>query len=322
MLSQTWLTPIVVLFWAASMSWLVTAKIMPSLAGDAPPGCQALYASDNKLVPVAWLVQWNDAPVGYSVSRAVRLPDSGLTVDNVLHFDVIPLDEMIPVWLRPMIQADLSSRASLPFDARGSVSIDGRGRLQSFGSTVVLPGTADRIVLNGTVKDDTVSVVASAHGMHYEVDRHLPDGMVLGDELSPQATLPGLTVGRRWTVPTFSPLRPGSTPIEILHAHVTGERSFFWDDHLVRVHEVCYRTDPTATHHEPRFTMLVDMNGRVLKQDSVLLGARLTFVRRSDSDAARLASGIEEWSEPDDPDTPADLSGKESREPATREAAT
>jgi hypothetical protein len=94
-------------------------------------------------------------------------------------------------------------------------------------------------------------------------------------------------------VPTFSPLRSTGAPIEILHAHVTGERSFFWDDHLVRVHEVCYRTDPTTPHHEPRFTMFVDMNGRVLKQDSAILGARLTFVRRSDTDAARLADFID-----------------------------
>lgn len=308
MLSRPWLSPVIVSCWAAAMGWLVTSKIMPTLAGDAPPGCQALYATDNKLVPVAWSVQWNEAPVGYSVSRAVRLPDAGLVVDNVLHFDVLPLDEMIPLWLRPMIQADLSSRATLPFDSRGSVAIDGRGRLQSFGSTVTLPGSSDRIVLAGTVKDDVVSVVASAQGMQYEVDRHLPDGMVLGDELSPQATLPGLSVGRRWTVPTFSPLRPTGAPIEILHAHVTGERSFFWDDHLVRVYEVCYRTDPTAPHHEPRFTMLVDMNGRVLKQDSVLLGARLTFVRRSDKDAARLAETVETWQ--DDTDGSSELSDR------------
>lgn len=310
MLSQPWFTPAIVLLWLASMGWLVTSKIMPTLAGDAPPGCQALYATANKLVPVAWSVQWNDAPVGYSVSRAERLADASLVVDNVLHFDVIPLDEMIPAWLRPMIQGDLAGHGRLPFDAHGSVVIDGRGRLQSFGSTVMLPGTSDGIVLAGTVQGNRVSIMASAHGMRYDIDRHLPEGMVLGDELSPQATLPGLAVGRRWTVPTFSPLRPAGAPIEVLHAHVTGERSFFWDDHLVRVHEVCYRTDPTAPHHEPRFTMFVDMNGRVLKQDSVLLGARLTFIRRSDADAAQLAAAIDaranddKTDAPDEPDTP------------------
>lgn len=294
LLTKPWLTPVIVAFWAVSMSWLVTVKILPSLGGNAPPGYQALYATNNQLVPVAWTVLWNEAPVGYAISRSERLPDQGLIVESLLHFDFIPLDEMVPAWVRMMAQTNMPQRVTLPFDARGSVSIDKQGQLRAFGSAVTLPGTTDRITLNGTVSDGKVVVVVNAHGMRYEVDRQLPEGVMIGDELSPQATMPGLFVGRRWTVPTYSPLRPGSTPIEILHAHVGKEQSFFWNDHLVRVHEVCYRDDPTAPHHDPRFTMLVDMNGRVLKQDSVLLGARLTFVRRDDESAARLAVSLDE----------------------------
>lgn len=294
MLTRPWLIPVIIAAWAISMNWLVTAKIVPSWREDAPPGNQILYATDNKLIPVAWTVLWNDAPVGYSISRATRLPDRGLEVESLLHFDFMPLDEMLPLWLQTFIQPGMNRRITIPFDTRGTVTLDPRGTLRSFASTVAIPGSSGKISLKGTVHEGLASVVVDAHGMLYDVERRIPEGVMIGDELSPQATMPGLTVGRRWTVPTYSPLRPAGSPIELLHAHVTGEQVFFWQDTLTRVHEVCYRTDPTAPHHDPRFTMLVDMNGRVLKQDSIFLGARLTFIRRADDDAEQLATRIDE----------------------------
>jgi hypothetical protein len=131
-------------------------------------------------------------------------------------------------------------------------------------------------------------VRVAAGDLHYETTRHIPTHLALGDELSPQATIPGLTVGRHWTVPVYSPLRPGQTPIEILHAEVTGEETVYWEDGLVQTHLVAYREDPTSDR-EPRCRLWVDRRGRVLRQEAALLGARVAFVRRSDADAARLA---------------------------------
>lgn len=294
MLTRPWLTPVIIAVWAISMNWLVTAKIVPSWSEDAPPGNQILYATDNKLIPVSWTVLWNEIPVGYAISRATRQPDRGLKVESILHFDVMPLDEMLPAWLQAVVQRGINGRITIPFDTRGTVHLDARGSLRSFTSTVTVPGTDTQVALSGMVDQGVASVVVDAQGVQYEGSRRIPDDAVIGDELSPQATMPGLAIGRRWTVPTYSPLRPAGSPIELLHAHVTGEQTFFWQDQLTRVHEVCYRTDPTAPHHDPRFTMLVDMNGRVLKQDSVFLGARLTFVRRSDDDAKQLAARIDD----------------------------
>ena len=301
MLNRPWLIPVIVAAWAISMNWLVTAKIVPSWSESAPPGNQILYATDNKLIPVAWTVLWNDAPVGYAISRSSRLPDRGLEVESLLHFDFMPLDEMLPLWLKAFVQPGMNRRITIPFDTRGTVILDPHGSLRSFASTVAIPGSTGQIALKGTVNDGLASVVVDAHGMLYEAERRIPEDVMIGDELSPQATMPGLAVGQRWTVPTYSPLRPAGSPIELLHAHVTEEKMFFWQDTLTRVRAVCYRTDPTAPHHDPRFTMLVDMNGRVLKQDSMFLGARLTFVRRSDDDAQQLAVRIDEEEAGGDP---------------------
>lgn len=294
MLARPWLMPLIVAGWAISMHWLVTAKVVPSWHENAPPGNQIFYSTENRLIPVAWTVLWNDVPVGYSISQAARLPDRGLEVTSLLHFDFMPLDEMVPLWLQNFIDPERDRRITIPFDARGSIVFNHRGAIQKFTSRVDIPGSTGQIRLSGTVDNSVVKVTVDAHGVVYEVERRLPDEVMIGDELSPQATIPGLAVGRRWTVPTYSPLRPAGSPIEMLHAHVVGEQMFFWQDTLTRVHEVRYQTDPTAPHHDPRFTMLVDMNDRVLKQDSIFLGARLTFIRRPDEDAEQLAARIEE----------------------------
>jgi len=60
----------------------------------------------------------------------------------------------------------------------------------------------------------------------------------------------------------------------------------FCDD-LVRVHVVHYADDPAA-HREPRCRLWVDQAGRVLRQESVMLGSRLAFVRRTDAEAQWL----------------------------------
>jgi len=119
---------------------------------------------------------------------------------------------------------------------------------------------------------------------------------MIGDELSPQATLPGLFEGRRWTVPTYNPLRTGKSALDVLHAEVMGEETMFWDDHLVRVNVVCYRDDPSS-HHPPRTRLWVDRSGRVLKQESAMLGAHLTFLRRSDAAAETLCDNVFESSD-------------------------
>jgi hypothetical protein len=289
MLQRPLLTPIVVAAWLVTSGWLVVAKILPSLQPGSPPGQQAHYADGNRLIPVVWTVLWDDAPVGWALALSERSPSGGLTVESQLHFDRLPLDDMLPVWAGLLVRRAVREAPATNLDARGRLRIDPAGRLREFSSRVDLPGASDRVMLDGTVEDGRVTITIAAGGMRYETTRHLPSHIMIGDELSPQATLPGLHEGRRWTVPMYSPLRPGQSPIEILHAVVGGEETLFWDNHLVRVHVVSYREDPSSDR-EPRCRLWVDLAGRVLKQEAAMLGATMAFVRRPDDAAARLAA--------------------------------
>jgi len=287
MLYRPWSILLVVVFWCVTTGWLVVEKILPSLAPGSPPGYQALYASGNRLAPVAWTVSWNDLPLGYATSEAVRTESGGMEVESLLHFDRLPIDEMLPAWTKLLLRPTVAPGTTLTLDARSRMEIDADGHLRAFSSKVDLPGTVDCVTLDGTVDDGDVSILIRARDMRYTTVRHLPAQLTIGNELSPQATIPGLYRNRRWTVPIYSPLRPGHAPIEILHAHVAGDEMMAWGDDLVRVHVVHYADDPAA-HREPRCRLWVDQEGRVLRQESVMLGSKLAFVRRTDDDARRL----------------------------------
>jgi hypothetical protein len=169
---------------------------------------------------------------------------------------------------------------------------------------VDLPGKVDRVVLHGTVDDGHVKVLLRAGELSYETSRYLPSHIMIGDELSPQATMPGLAPGKRWTVPVYNPLRGGNAALEVMHAEVTAEETLFWEDRLVRVDLVVYRDDPSE-HHEPCCRIWVDRGGRVLKQESAMFGGKLTFLRRSDEAAEDLVENIQvtDAPQPDEPPT-------------------
>jgi hypothetical protein len=293
MLQRPWFTPIVVVFWCLTSGWLLVEKILPSLSPGSPPGYQAMYTSEAGLIPVAWTVQWDDRPLGWAIAESQRTPLGGLLVDSRMHFDRLPLDEIVPAWTSLLVRKVLPKEGGLTFDASGRLTIDAAGELRSFMSIVNIPGSTEQVLLNGTVDSGTVRVHVQAGEMRYETTRNLPDEMMIGDELSPQATMTGLYEGRRWTIPVYSPLRAGSSPIEILHAEVGPEETIYWEGRLVRVHPVVYREDPTG-HREPRSRLWVDRTGRVLRQEATLLGSKLAFVRRSDEAAARLAATLQE----------------------------
>lgn len=288
MLQRPVLTPVVVAFWCLTTGWLAMAKIVPAWQPGPPPGHQALYASGSRLLPVAWTVTCDDEPLGWALTRMTRTAKQGVFVDSRLHFDRLPWGKMLPDWATIVVRR-LTHERLAGLDARGRIAIDHQGRLESFSSLVTLPGTDEPLILSGMVDDGAVTIHVAAGDLRYDVTRHLPADVMIGDELSPQATLPGLTEGRRWTVPVYSPLRTSASPLEILHAEVTGEETIYWDDRIIPARIVVYRDDPTSDR-EPRCRLWVDRSGRVIRQEAAMLGARIAFVRRPDDEAARMAA--------------------------------
>lgn len=291
MLHRPWLAPVVVAFWCVTTGWLLAAKVLPSLRPGTPPGYQALYSAGGRLVPVAWTVHWNGSPLGWALTDSQHTADGGIDVQNRMRFDRLPLEEILPTWAGRLVQRSLRQGEATGLESAGRLSIDPQGKLRSFHSTIGLPGSEEQVVLDGRVADGAVTINVRVGELRYEATRHLPDQMMLGDELSPQAMMPGLVEGRRWTVPVYSPLRPGTSPLQILHALVEGEENMYWGNRLVRVHLVTYREDPSSSR-DPRCRLWVDRAGRVLKHESMILNAKLAFLRRTDDEADVLADTV------------------------------
>ncbi|MFM7108945.1 MAG: hypothetical protein ACKOZU_10170 [Planctomycetaceae bacterium] len=289
MLHRPWVAPLVVAFWCVTTGWLAGTKILPAFhAGEAPDEAAWLTAND-RLAPVGWSVHWNGSPIGWALNESSRDPDGGTTVRSRLHCDRLPLDEMLPGWAGTLVQRALHRGESTSLDATGRIAIDAAGRLQAFTSTVTLPATGQRVALEG-VADGAGEIAVSFHAgdLRYDTTVRVPGHGMVGDELSPQAVLPGLYEGRRWTIPVYSPLRPGRATLQVLHAVVGPEETIFWGDRLVNARVVSYREDPSSPR-EPRCRVWVDRSGRVLRHESALLGAKMEFVRRTDDEAERLA---------------------------------
>lgn len=300
MLHRPWIAPLVVGFWCVTCGWLLGAKILPAFQGGAVPGHNAFPGTGPLPQPVGWTVHWNGSPIGWALTLARRAEEGGTLVESRLQCDRLPLHEMLPAWAGTLVPGARRSMDSTTLAAAGRAMIDVSGKLRSFASTVRLPGTSDHVALEGRVAaDGEVTVVLRAGELRYEMSRRVPEHVVIGDELAPQATLPGLYEGRRWTVPAYSPLRPGNAAFQVLHAIVGGEETIFWDNRLVNARVVTYREDP-SNPRESRCRLWVDRSGRVLRHESSLLGARMEFVRRTDAETERLMTVAfgDEGSEP------------------------
>jgi len=292
MLQKPWLAPLVILFWFVTTGWLVVEKILPFLAPGSPPGYESLAVADGRAIPVAWTVMWNEEPVGWAVSRARLDREGGARVRSRLKLDRIPIADVLPKWSKLLLRDMPAAAKLLSIEADGSLLIGAGGAVRSFRSDVRLPTVGQAIALEGAVDGEKVSASIRSGELRYDVTRTVPSAVRLGDELSPMATMPGLHVGKRWTVPIYSPLKLGGSPIEMLHARVGGEETMFWEDQLVRAFVVAYRDDPSP-RRDPRFRLWVDRTGKVLRQESTIMGVALAFVRRSDESADALARSID-----------------------------
>jgi hypothetical protein len=158
------------------------------------------------------------------------------------------------------------------------------GRLSSFRSTMWVQGHPEAIIITGKVQGTTLKGMVRTGRIEQPFERYLPPDALMGDELSPQARMPGLKVGQKWTVPVYSPLRSSGSnnPIEILQACVEGHETVVIGDETTKTLAVEYRSDSGAIltqSHSLRGKLWVADDGTVLKQTAYLFGSQLTFLR-------------------------------------------
>jgi len=287
-----WYNVAVVLLWMGSMGWLIVEKVLPSLLVGDPPSQQRILAAQQDEPASGWQVFWNDRPIGWAISVTAPLPDAMTEVRSLVRFEELRLSEMVPAFVQQLLGLG-HDLPGIQMEARSTLVFDAFGHLSRFESAVGFPPVADTVAIKIRGQIDGAELRLGIFCPDFPpVEKTLRVGRaMLSDAMSPQSHLPGLRAGQQWTVEIYSPLSQASHPTEILHARVEARTLLVWNHRQVDTWLVVFRGDPggeAGGETDVRAKLWVDDHGMVLKQQVVVLGSTMSFLRLPDAQAAAL----------------------------------
>jgi len=302
----------VLALWLATMSWLVSQKILPGLLRGEPPNYRSILEAGRDNPAVGWdLAIKKRVPgtddsagkqrrVGWAITTTEPLATDVTAIRSRVHFDEVPLEELTPGLLRSLGRLLEQSISWGPMDVESTVVIDPLGRLLSFDSVVAVDPLTQKIKVQGSVEGADLKLSVRSGQFQRETSLRLPSDALLGGTFSPQTHLPGLRRGQSWTVPVCNPLSP-QDPVDVLQATVEYLEPFCWQGQTEEVWVVVYRGNPGSgpgREQQPRARLWVRRDGTVLRQEVAVLDATMIFQRWPDSKTAKLAQRLIKSPEP------------------------
>jgi hypothetical protein len=288
----------VVMFWLATMSWLLVDKLWPTLRVGDPPSYHAILKADQGESANLWAIYWNDRLTGWSMGKLVTQQNGMRELHSRIFIAKLPLDQLVPHWLGTVIKPVLTRAGQLDMDMRNRLDIDPLGRVAGFDSVMRLADIPDTVRVYGTVEGDELKLHTPSGQLSSAIN--LARGAMVGDGISPQGYLPNLYMGQTWTVFAYSMFHPSSDPL--IQARVEQFESIFWDGKPVRAWLVVYRGDTgTGLMNDLRAKVWVREDGMVLQQELTLFGSRLRFDRLSPERGCEISEIIDPYAKEDLP---------------------
>ena len=192
-------TAVVLLLWTATMSWLVVARILPPFFQGEPPYLGALKKSQI----TCWQIECAGAPVGWAVSQVVPAALGTTEIHSRILLEDIPIREMAPGWMISI----MDKVGPIRLDTRNRIALDSLGKLSGFDTKVRLNELPSVIKMYGRVEDAKLRVSIQSGDVKHNVEYPTPSKSLLGGELTPDARLTGMYVGRKWQKEVYSPFR-------------------------------------------------------------------------------------------------------------------
>ncbi len=262
---------IVVLFWLATMTWLVVAKVLPPLRVGEPPSYRSILDESRQQTAACWAFASRAYHRLGGQQDGAPAKTASAEFYSRVYLAELPLDEVAPGWLdRPC------SSPCLPIGAIG------RRQAKPDGRRPVGPACQFRVARSDRRDSrrhqgararrglDAQVTVRSGDSAAHRSNRTMPPNALMTDELSPQAMMPGFArrsdAGRcRCTVRFASPpvrwksCKPTSKPANRIR----------WDGRSTQVSWSCYRGDPgrALAATKVRGRMWVRDDGLVLRQE-------------------------------------------------------
>ena len=278
----------VVVLWLGSMSWLMIDKILPSLHEGEPP----LAAGFEPGVPVAWKVSWGDREVGYAASKRTPGVLGTTNLENRVVLEDVPLLDLVPALMRRVV-GDIGS---MKFDARTTLEFDSLDNFSKFESRVAINEVSSVLELDGKVNGAFLDVKVKFGDVHYEPKVPIANQAALSEALFPDAKLPYLYVGRRWSEEIYNPFHAPSAPIETVDVEVTGIETLSMDGENHRVMRVEFSGPPApGVPEDARLQAIAwvrQSDGVVLRQDVLISTSRLRFDRLPEEEAVKQGNKL------------------------------
>jgi hypothetical protein len=257
---------LIVVFWAATMSWLVVREVLPRFRAGEPPPFTIDLIDEVGTSTVDWVVEHKGKEVGTGFSQVHRLPDrtfeqrtqfkfDGLKILNQVELKKIAISYRVTAEGKLLELEGKIKVAEVDGEVQGKIEngiLKWKGRLKALGQ-----------VLNGDLPDVDVSREGNiVNPMHL------------------QNRIVGLWEGKTWSVPMFnsfdSLLPVASVSIPTLQAHVHGD-NIAWSGSVVD----CFRIDLSEPGKQAAFhTWVRRRDGLVLKQEGEHSGLHLVLIRQ------------------------------------------
>ncbi|MBN1911177.1 MAG: hypothetical protein JW818_15630 [Pirellulales bacterium] len=284
-----WFNYAVLFLWLATMTWLVTQKVIPPLLTGQPPSYEKILDAQRAEEPVGWELRWDGRPIGWAVSSTRILPDHSTDIHSRVHFDALPLGKLAPHGLQGFSSLASQAGAVIEADARSILSVDPLGQLSRVELSISFDPFRETIRLEGIINGDSMDLSVHSQDFVHRTTVAIDTKALLGNTFSPQTCLPGLWQGQTWTVEVCRPLPLPA--VEVLEAKVERMVRTPWNGGLVPVWLVVYH-GRSGLHviddNKPRGRLWVRQDGTVLKQELNVFGATMTFVRLDNKAAAQL----------------------------------
>ena len=221
---------------SASMSWLlIEGKFFLLHEGEPPTG-----AGFEPGVPVAWKVSWGDREVGYAASKRTPGVLGTTNLENRVVLEDVPLLDLVPALMRRVV-GDIGS---MKFDARTLLEFDSLDNFSKFESRVAINEVSSVLELDGKVNGAFLEVKVKFGDVHYEPKVPIANQAAFSEALFPDAKLPYLYVGRRWSEEIYNPFHAPNAPIETVDVEVTGIETLSIGDENQRVLRVEFSGPP------------------------------------------------------------------------------
>jgi hypothetical protein len=263
---------LIVVFWLATMSWLVVREVLPRYRAGEPPGftielTDEVGTDSLSANRVDWLFLFQGSKIGTCFSEVRRNPDRTFDQKTHIKFDDISiLDFFKPIKLQ--INYVVTQEGHLV-------------RMSVFGAAKPeFEGDIKGVVEDGFLK---ITAVFRAYGQEVLKPDIAPVKVAeTGNIVSPmhlQNRISGLWIGRTWSVPmmnSFSALVPShSIKVPQLHATVFGD-TMEWRGEPVD----CFRIDQAEPGKEAAArTWVRQRDGLLLKQEANFQGMELVLLR-------------------------------------------